>query len=179
MSSNSSLTATEKKWIIQQHVTHKSYSEIAAEFELEFNKDIKKSTVAYYNPDSSTGGQPAEHLCELYYRLKKETEEVLKRVDIADPIYRLRKLQNIIERRDHRSDGDAEDDRVILRAIKEARAEMDQFDFGSDDEDGEDKKVSGRVQQWLEGPDEDEGTDEETASELDAGHSGRLEDGGA
>ena len=171
-------TEEEKKWIIAQHVTHKTFKEIMQGFRAKFGKDIPKSTVGYYNPESSTGGTPAQHLVDLYWRLKEKTEEALKRIDISDPLYRLRKLQNVIERHESprgQESYDESDSRIIMKALKHARKEMGQFDLGTKEEDQkkleERKDPEALLESFMEDEEEEDEAESEEIEETESGSS--------
>jgi len=89
------LKDTEREWIVQRLACYETPADVADAASEEFGKDVTRQQVEHYDPNRS------DRVAEKWRKLFKETrDEYLsneRRVAIANKLWRLRQLQDIVQ----------------------------------------------------------------------------------
>jgi len=89
------LRGTERTWIVEQLACYETPADVAEEASEKFGKDITRQQVEHYDPNRT------DRVAEKWEKLFQETrDEYLtneRRVAIANKLWRLRQLQDIVQ----------------------------------------------------------------------------------
>lgn len=86
-----------KLYIVRSLATYETPSETARGVQEEFGINVTKQQCEAYDPTKKTGQDLSEELKEEFYRVRKEMNNNLSAIPIANIAYRLKRLQRFID----------------------------------------------------------------------------------
>ena len=86
-----------KLYIVRSLATYETPSETARGVQEEFGINVTKQQCEAYEPTKKTGQDLSEELKEEFYRVRKEMNNNLSAIPIANIAYRLKRLQRFID----------------------------------------------------------------------------------
>lgn len=125
------LKSNHKTFIVIRLACYDPPSEVAEAVQEEYGVQISRSQINYYNPTSIQGAQQlAQEWKDLFYETRSKFKEAIQDIPIANQAYRLKKLQQNMERLERMKNYKAANE-TIEQAAKEVggsftnRHEMD------------------------------------------------------
>jgi len=89
------LKDTEREWIVQRLACYKTPADVAEAATDQFGKDVTRQQVEHYDPNRSD--RVAQKWEELFGETRDEYLRNERRVAIANKLWRLRQLQDIVQ----------------------------------------------------------------------------------
>jgi len=89
------LKDTEREWIVQRLACYETPADVAGAASQEFGKDVTRQQVEHYDPNRSD--RVAEKWESLFQETRDEYLSNERRVAIANKLWRLRQLQDIVQ----------------------------------------------------------------------------------
>lgn len=111
-------TTQQRRFIVEAFARFNTPTEVAELVEEEFGIDVKRTDVAYYDPECSTGGLPSERWQDLHEQARQRYIDNVAAVPISHERVRFDTLQKVI--REALEDGDHD---TVLQAVKQAAKE--------------------------------------------------------
>lgn len=115
------LTDAQKRFIVIQLARFRTMEEIRDAVKDEFDVEVSRQQVHYYNPSSRTAGKPADRWVELHEEARKAYIDNPEEVAIATERWRLEQLLQVARKRMK-----AGDHQTAMKALKQAAKERGQ-----------------------------------------------------
>ena len=115
------LTDTQKRFIVIQLARFRTMEEIREAVKEEFDVEVSRQQVHYYNPSSRTAGKPADRWVELHEKAREAYIDSPEEVPIAVERWRLEQLLEVARKRMK-----AGDHQTAMKALKQAAKERGQ-----------------------------------------------------